>query len=110
MPAKKGEIRNLTRTPGVAERYPAWSPDGQSIAYFSDASGEYELVISDQKGEKKTSHPPGKASFFYTPLWSPDSKKIAFTDKALNLYYHGCGNKAASPTWTAIPTTTRAAA
>lgn len=86
-PAKKGDIRNLTRTPGAAERDPAWSPDGQSIAYFSDASGEYELVISDQKGIKKTTIPLGKKTFFYSPTWSPDSKKIAYTDKALNLSY-----------------------
>jgi len=86
VPAKKGEIRNLTQTTGIAERYPAWSPDGQSIAYFSDASGEYELVISDQKGSKKTTIPLAKPTFFYSPVWSPDSKKIAFTDKALNLY------------------------
>ena len=87
VPAKKGEIRNLTRTPGVAERAPAWSPDGQSIAYFSDASGEYDLVISDQKGVEKTTIPLGKKTFFYSPVWSPDSKKIAFTDKGMNLYY-----------------------
>ena len=87
LPAKKGDVRNLTRTPGTFERDPAWSPDGQSICYFSDASGEYELVITDQKGYKKTHIPLGKLSFFYSPIWSPDSKKIAFTDKALNLSY-----------------------
>ena len=37
VPASKGDPRNLTRSPGVHERSPAWSPDGQSIAYFSDA-------------------------------------------------------------------------
>jgi tricorn protease len=87
VPAKKGDIRNLTQTKDVCERYPAWSPDGQSIAYFSDASGEYDLVITDQKGVQKTVIPLNKQTFFYTPIWSPDSKKIAFTDKALNLYY-----------------------
>ncbi len=87
LPAKKGEARNLSQSPGSFERDPAWSPDGQSIAYFSDASGEYELVITDQKGAQKTSIPLGIQSFFYSPTWSPDSKKIAFTDKALNLYY-----------------------
>ena len=90
LPAKKGEARNLTQAPGSFERDPAWSPDGQSIAYFSDVSGEYALVITDQKGAQKTSiplAPSGVKSFFYSPAWSPDSKKIAFTDKALNLYY-----------------------
>ncbi len=89
VPAEKGDIRNLTRTTTVAERDPAWSPDGKSIAYFSDESGEYMLHIADQNGSgavKKISLglPP---SFFYGPSWSPDSKKIAYTDKRLNLWY-----------------------
>lgn len=87
VPEKKGDIRNLTRTPGAHERDPAWSPNGQQIAYFSDAQGEYELVIADQGGlEDKVSIPLGKKSFFYTPIWSPDGQHIAYTDKALNLY------------------------
>lgn len=94
LPAKKGSPRNLTQTPGICERDPAWSPDGKSIAYFSDASGEYELVIGSQqstvarsKNTEKTFISLGKTSFYYSPTWSPDSCKIAFTDKALNLYY-----------------------
>ena len=56
VPVEKGDVRNLTHTPAVAERDPAWSPDGKSIAYFSDESGEYELEIRDQNGmgEAKT--------------------------------------------------------
>src|SRR5712692_8784780 len=89
VPGEKGDIRNLTRSPSVAERDPAWSPDGKSIAYFSDESGEYALHIADQSGSKTVKkinlgNPP---SYFYTPLWSPDSKKIAYTDKRLNLWY-----------------------
>jgi len=86
VPAKKGNIRNLTHTTGVCERFPAWSPDGQFVAYFSDAGGEYDLVISDQRGVQKTTIALNKKTFFYSPIWSPDGKKIAFTDKALNLY------------------------
>lgn len=89
VPTDKGDIRNLTRSPAVADRDPSWSPDGKSIAYFSDESGEYELCIRDQNGLGAVRHidlgnPP---SFFYTPTWSPDSKKIAFTDKRLQLWY-----------------------
>ncbi len=88
VPVEKGDIRDLTNTPGVAEREPAWSPDGQWIAYFSDESGEYSLHLSSQDGKevKKIGlgDPP---SFFYTPMWSPDSSKIAYTDKRLNLWY-----------------------
>ncbi len=89
VPAEKGDIRNLTRTTAVAERDPAWSPDGKSIAFFSDESGEYALHIVDQSGlgamnKINLGNPP---SYFYSPIWSPDSKKIAYTDKRLNLWY-----------------------
>ncbi len=89
VPAEKGDVRNLTNTHGVAERYPSWSPDGKWIAYFSDESGEYALHLRDQKGTgevKKISlgNPP---SFFYSPTWSPDSHKIAYSDKRLNIWY-----------------------
>jgi tricorn protease len=94
LPVKKGEARNLTHTPGIFERDPAWSPDGQSIAYFADESGEYELVITDQKGVQKMTIPLGVRSFFYAPQWSPDNRKIAFTDKALHLYWIDLESKA----------------
>ena len=89
IPSDKGDIRNLTRTPAVAERDPAWSPDGKSVAYFSDASGEYNLEIRNQNGlgDVKKINLGNPPSFFYSPVWSPDSKKIAYSDKRLNLWY-----------------------
>jgi tricorn protease len=90
VPAEKGDARNLTNTTGVADRDPAWSPDGKSIAYFSDESGEYELCIRAQDGRgdvKRIKLGDGTPSFFYTPVWSPDSKKIAYGDKRINLWY-----------------------
>ncbi len=88
VPAEKGDARNLTRTPGVAERDPAWSPDGKWIAYFSDESGEYALHLRAQNGmgEVRKINLGDPPSFFYSPVWSPDSKKIAYTDKRLNLW------------------------
>jgi tricorn protease len=93
VPVKHGAIRNLTNTPGVMEREPAWSPDGQSVAYFSDESGLYALHVASQTGAR----PDGpmavrkfklapEAAYYFAPLWSPDSRKIAFTDNRLNTY------------------------
>jgi tricorn protease len=89
VPVEKGDIRNLTNSPGVADRYPAWSPDGRRIAYFSDESGEYALHIADQSGLGATERIPldNPPSFYYSPVWSPDGKKIAYTDARLNLWY-----------------------
>ncbi|HEY8733948.1 MAG TPA: hypothetical protein VIL90_05235, partial [Puia sp.] len=90
LPAENGFIKNLTQTPGAAERYPSWSPDGKSIAFWSDRSGEYELYISTDEDpvgmEKKlTSYGPG---FRYKLFWSPDNKKLAFIDKAMRIYIY----------------------
>ncbi len=89
VPAEKGDIRDISSTPGAAERDPAWSPDGKSVAYFSDASDEYQLYVRDQDGlqapQRVDLGRPG--SFFYAPTWSPDSKAIAYSDKRLNLWY-----------------------
>lgn len=87
LPAEKGDPRNITLTTGAHEKYPSWSPDGKTIAYFSDASGEYSLHIKSQdgKGDPKIIKLDGSGFYAYID-WSPDSKKIAFVDNARNLY------------------------
>ncbi len=88
VPVEKGSPRNLTATSGAAERFPAWSPDGKWIAYFSDESGEYALHIAPQNGSGEIrKFVPGPPSFYYEPVWSPDSKKLVYRDKRLNLWY-----------------------
>ncbi|MCC7184593.1 MAG: PD40 domain-containing protein, partial [Acidobacteria bacterium] len=87
VPVEKGDVRNLTRSSGSAERAPAWSPDGKFISYFSDKSGEYRLVIASQDGIT----PPREIELkdpkhYYTPSWSPDSKKLLFTDTDLKVW------------------------
>lgn len=88
VPAEHGPIRDLTRSPGVRERYPAWSPDGKNIAYLSDAGGEWDLYIRATDGSGKvrqlTDLGPGMR---FQPFWSTDSTKIAFldTDQILRL-------------------------
>ena len=87
VPAEKGDYRNLTQTTNVHEKYPSWSPDGASIAYFSDASGEYKLYIQAQDGKKTPTIFPLTGTGFYASIkWSPDSKKICYTDNGRNLY------------------------
>jgi tricorn protease len=87
LPAKEGSPRVLTRTNGIHEQSPAWSPDGKTIAYFSDETGEYELYLrpADGSGEAKALT-KGSKTYYYNPTWSPDSKQIAFSDKGGNLY------------------------
>src|SRR5580704_3533763 len=89
VPAENGPVVDLTRTSGIAERYPAWSPDGKYIAWWSDRSGEYVLTMRETgkpDSEKKlTSYGPG---FRYNIFWSPDSKKLAFIDKAMKIYIY----------------------
>ena len=86
VPAENGFVKDLTRTSDAAERYPVWSPDGKHIAYWSDASGEYELYIMqpDKEGSAKklTNYGPG---FRYDAVWSPDSKKLSFIDKSMRI-------------------------
>jgi tricorn protease len=87
VPAEKGDDRNLTNTPGAHERAPAWSPDGRSIAWFSDVSGENALYIAPQSGNA----PPRMiaidgAGYYANPRWSPDSKRLSFIDNAYTLF------------------------
>ncbi|MEN8164961.1 MAG: hypothetical protein ABFS37_12590 [Acidobacteriota bacterium] len=87
VPAEKGDPRNLTLTTDADERSPAWSPDGKSIAYFSDASGEYELHVAPQDGKGEVVTYGLDGTGFYNDLqWSPDSEKIAFEDNGRHLY------------------------
>jgi len=87
-PAEKGDIRNLTNTPAVMERSPVWSPDGRSIAFFSDESGEYALHIKAQNGEGETRKIalPSQSGYYYDAKWSPDSRQIAFNDNQMNIW------------------------
>ncbi|HEV3485183.1 MAG TPA: hypothetical protein VG106_07230, partial [Vicinamibacterales bacterium] len=86
VPAKEGEIRNETQTPGIRERDAVWSPDGKWIAYLSDRGGDYEIYVraADGSGTERQVTRDGKA-WRFAPLWSPDSKMLAFSDKDLTL-------------------------
>ena len=101
VPREKGDDRNLTNTPAANDRSPAWSPDGKSMAWFSDRSGEYRLYIGDQegKGTPREIKIDG-AGFYDEPKWSPDSKKISFADNSRSIHVvdvaTGAGDKVSS--------------
>lgn len=97
-PVEHGVVRNLTRSSGVAERYPAWSPDGKLIAYFSDRSGEYQLTVRDaerdpqgENGERTLTQLG--AGYRYHPQWAPDSRKILWIDQAMKMWIYDFDTK-----------------
>ncbi|MGD1010624.1 MAG: PDZ domain-containing protein [Candidatus Aminicenantales bacterium] len=88
VPAQYGNVRNLTGTPGVHERDPKWSPDGKWIAYISDKSGEDEIYIEAQDGTGEPQQlTKGADTYKYQLFWSPDGKKIMWSDKLQRLLY-----------------------
>ncbi|MDX1671682.1 MAG: PDZ domain-containing protein [Balneolaceae bacterium] len=95
VPKKNGPVKNLTRSSGIAERFPSWSPDGKKIAYWSDRSGEYELVVRDNGGDGKeqTLTSTGE-KFKYAHYWSPDSRKLVFIDNAMRIRLYDIDKKA----------------
>ncbi len=87
VPQENGPTYNITNNSGARDRFATWSPNGKNIAYLSDKSGEYQIYISGTKGNEeaiKLTH--FKDGFRHALKWSPDSKKIAFTDQTLTLY------------------------
>src|SRR5689334_246032 len=87
VPGEKGDDRNITRSVAANDRAPAWSPDGKSIAWFSDDGGEYQLMIGAQDGKGAPRKIALNGAGFYTGTqWSPDGKMISFTDNSRTLY------------------------
>jgi len=82
VPAKEGLTYNLTRSQGVREIFPTWSPDGRSIVYYSDASGEYEIYLMDGNGAGQPRQlTAGSRIWRFPPKWSPDSRMLLFADR-----------------------------
>jgi len=94
VPKEKGPVRNITCTAGTRERYAVWSPDGEWIAYLSDESGEYEIYIRKADGTGDATRITYDGECYRWPLvWSPDSKKLLYSDSKLRLFYVDIDNK-----------------
>lgn len=81
LPADKGVTRNLTRTPGAHERDAEWAPDGSSIAYISDQTGETELYMQPAAGGEAVQLTRNNDTYIRSFRWTPDAKKIIYTDR-----------------------------
>lgn len=87
VPAAKGDYRNLTQSSGAHDRDPAWSPDGSQLAWLSDASGEYQLMLGEPTGlTAPRAIPLPSTAFFSEPTWSPDGSRISIQDNHRNLW------------------------
>ena len=87
VPAEKGDFRNLTQSSGAHDRSPTWSPDGSQLAWLSDATGEYQLMIGEPMGVTPARATPLPTKGFYLkPLWSPDGSRILIQDNHKNLW------------------------
>jgi len=101
VPAEKGDVKNLSNTPGVKEIGASWSPDNKWIAFISDETGTEEIYLIDVNGKNKTQLTKDSKNIIFTFAWSPDSKMIAYSDASNTLYYINIETKAITPVDTA---------
>lgn len=86
VPAENGNTENITQTQGIREVYPSWSPNGKYITYYSDATGEYEIyLLENKKGSKPVQITTNSTAWKYDNEWSPDSKYLLYSDRTLQL-------------------------
>lgn len=87
VPVENGEIENLTNSQGVREIFPTWSPDGKQIAYYSDATGEYEMyLLENRKGTQPRQLTKGSKAWKNMAEWSPKNTHLVYSDRTLKLW------------------------
>lgn len=96
VPVEKGATRNLTHSSDAHDKYPRWSPDGSRIAYISDKSGEDEVWVSAQDGmsaPQQITNGGVAPAQRYSPEWSGDGKRLAFSDKDGKIFIYTFADK-----------------
>ncbi len=81
VPIKSGSVKNLSRTPGSNDREGEISPDGNMIAYIGDGTGETEVYLYDITTSKTRQLTKNNDTYIRSLFWTPDSKKIFYTDR-----------------------------
>lgn len=87
VPAKNGDTRLMLEVPGTRQKDVQWSPDGQTISYLSDESGEYQIYTMPQRGGKATQLTKNLDFKIDSYQWAPDGKKLSITSMGKSLYY-----------------------
>ncbi|MBP7459966.1 MAG: PD40 domain-containing protein, partial [Candidatus Delongbacteria bacterium] len=87
LPVEEGIIRNYSQSSGTREKLATWSPDGKTIAFISDRSGDEEIFLVDQMNKEKPKQVTHTGGFKNAIEWASDSKKLLYATNERKLYY-----------------------
>jgi tricorn protease len=89
-PIENGAVRNLTHSSSAHDKLARWSPDGRTIAFVSDLSGEEQVYLVDQEGKGKPEALTTTLKVFIRSLtWAPDGRHLALGDKDGRIFVLG---------------------
>ncbi len=85
-PTGTGVPQDLTNSSGADEDHPAFSPDGRSIAYTTDVTGEQQVALRPAAGGPERILTRFEHGVLYLPVWSPAGTRLAVADGSHNLW------------------------
>ncbi len=87
-----GDTRLTHTRPGLNSSFPAWSPDGERIAFTSNGEFNgrfyFDIYVMNADGSDQTNLTNSQADDML-PVWSPDGTRIAFAsdrDRNFDIY------------------------